>query len=53
MDFLDPMQERRLLVRQRSFADFFAFNSGYLADLGHRTAALEDSRVLPLVAQRR
>jgi hypothetical protein len=40
-----------LLVRQRSVADFMAFASTpeYLAGLGHRTAALEDSRLLPLV----
>ena len=40
-----------LLVRQRSVADFMAFASDeeYLAGLGHRTAALEDSRLLPLV----
>jgi hypothetical protein len=40
-----------LLVRQRSVADFIAFasNPAYLAGMGHRTAALEDSRLLPLV----
>ena len=40
-----------MLVRQRSLADFLAFsrNEAYLAGLGHRTAALEDSRLLPLV----
>lgn len=27
----------------------FAADEGYLAGLGHRTAALEDSRLLPLV----
>jgi hypothetical protein len=27
----------------------FASNQEYLAGLGHRTAALEDSRLLPLV----
>jgi hypothetical protein len=39
-----------MLVRQSSLASFFAFAShdGYLAGLGHRTAALEDSRILPL-----
>jgi hypothetical protein len=26
----------------------FAGHAGYLAGLGHRTAALEDSRLLPL-----
>ncbi len=40
-----------LLVRQKSVADFFAFatNKDFLAGLGHRTAALLDSRLLPLV----
>jgi len=40
-----------MLVRQHSLADFMAFskNEAYLAGLGHRTAALEDSRLLPLV----
>jgi hypothetical protein len=39
-----------MLVRQSSLASFLAFAShdGYLAGLGHRTAALEDSRLLPL-----
>lgn len=39
-----------MLVRQRSVEAFLAFasNVGYLAGLGHRTAALEDSRLLPL-----
>jgi hypothetical protein len=41
-----------MLVRQRSLSDFIAFSSNkeYLAGMGHRTAALEDSRLLPLVA---
>lgn len=40
-----------MLIRQRSVAAFLAFASdeGYLAGIGHRTAALEDSRLLPLV----
>ena len=40
-----------MLVRQNSVDSFLAFasNTGYLAGLGHRTAALEDSRLLPLV----
>ena len=39
-----------MLVRQQSVESFlsFASNEGYLAGLGHRTAALEDSRLLPL-----
>ena len=40
-----------MLVRQRSVTDFMAFasNAEYLAGMGHRTAAVEDSRLLPLV----
>jgi hypothetical protein len=40
-----------MLVRQNSVSDFMAFssNKAYLIGLGHRTAALEDSRLLPLV----
>jgi len=43
--------DRAMLVQQASVADFMAFASeaGYLAGLGHRTAAAEDSRLLPLV----
>ncbi len=51
--FIGPSEERWdhvLLIRQRSIEDFFAFagDPGYLAGLGHRTAALEDSRLLPI-----
>jgi len=40
-----------MLIRQKSLADFMAFasNQEYMAGIGHRTAALEDSRLLPLV----
>lgn len=40
-----------MLVRQRSVEDFMAFasNAEYLAGLGHRTAAVLDSRLLPVV----
>ena len=40
-----------MLVRQNSVSDFMAFssNQAYMAGLGHRTAALEDSRLLPIV----
>ena len=54
-DFLiGPADERwdmAMLVRQSSPEAFIAFNSNaaYLAGLGHRLAALEDSRLLPLV----
>jgi len=52
---IGPSDERwdaAMLVRQASVASFLAFASdvGYLAGVGHRTAALEDSRILPLVA---
>ncbi len=54
MFFVGPPEERwdlALLVRQNSLADFFSFasNEGYLAGVGHRTAAVEDTRLLPLV----
>lgn len=52
--FIGPEAERWdlvMLVKQRSLADFMAFasNPGYQAGIGHRTAALEDSRLLPIV----
>lgn len=39
-----------MLVRQTSVEAFFAFatDEGYLAGIGHRTAAVRDSRILPL-----
>lgn len=39
-----------MLVRHRSEQSFlsFASNEAYLAGIGHRTAAIEDSRLLPL-----
>lgn len=51
---IGPAHERwdaALLVRQRSVADFIAFasNEAYGAGLAHRLAALEDSRLLPLI----
>jgi len=50
---IGPADERwdaAMLVRQASPAAFLAFasNEAYLAGIGHRTAALEDSRLLPL-----
>lgn len=50
---IGPPEERwdmAMLVRQQGVESFFAFASheAYLAGLGHRTAALEDSRLLPL-----
>jgi hypothetical protein len=40
-----------MLVRQSSVSAFMAFASDpeYMAGMGHRLAALEDSRLLPLV----
>ncbi len=40
-----------MLVRQNSLEDFLSFASkeGYLEGVGHRTAAVWDSRILPLV----
>ena len=51
---IGPTSERWdavMLVRQSSVASFLAFASDqdYLTGIGHRTAALEDSRLLPLV----
>jgi hypothetical protein len=56
-DFLiGPSEERWdavMLVRQASTATFleFASNKEYLAGMGHRLAALEDSRLLPLIEE--
>ncbi len=40
-----------MLVKQSSLASFmgFATNADYLAGIGHRTAAIVDSRLLPIV----
>jgi hypothetical protein len=47
----DERWDAAMLVRHRSVKAFMAFatDEGYLAGLGHRSAALEDSRLLPLV----
>ena len=50
---IGPAEERWDLttrVRQHSIEAFMAFasNAEYLAGLGHRVAAVEDSRLLPL-----
>jgi hypothetical protein len=52
--FIGPQGERwdrAMLVRQSSVQAFLAFASheGYLAGVGHRLAAIADSRLLPLV----
>jgi len=41
--------DKVMLVRQSSVQSFMAFNShrDYLAGIGHRTAAIEDARLLP------
>lgn len=51
---IGPFEERwdvAMLVRHRSAATFLAFasNEAYLAGTAHRTAAVEDSRLLPLL----
>ena len=51
---IGPEDERwdiAMLIRQRSVASFlsFASNHAYLVGLAHRTAAIENSRLLPLV----
>jgi virulence-associated protein VagC len=53
---IGPSEERwdaAMLVQQVSAPAFLAFasNQEYLTGIGHRTAALEDSRLLPLVAE--
>lgn len=47
----DEQWDMAMLIRQKSVSDFIAFasNQEYLTGMGHRTAALEDSRLLPLV----
>jgi hypothetical protein len=52
--FIGPTDERWdlvMLITQSSVTDFFGFasNADYMAGVGHRTAALEDSRLLPIV----
>jgi len=56
--FIGPPDERWdavMLVRQHSVESFveFASNTDYLSGIGHRTAALSDSRLLPIVESRR
>jgi hypothetical protein len=52
--FIGPSDEQWdvvMLVRQHSVESFIAFasNPEYLAGIGHRTAAISDSRLLPIV----
>jgi len=51
-----PTNERwdaALLIRQKNVESFMAFaqDEEYMKGIGHRTAALEDSRLLPLVEE--
>lgn len=55
---IGPPEERWdlvMLIRQAGVQSFMAFasNPAYLTGLGHRTAALEDSRLLPIVERAR
>jgi hypothetical protein len=52
--FIGPANERwdmAMLVKQRSLETFMAWaaNEAYLEGVGHRTAAIDDARLLPLV----
>jgi hypothetical protein len=49
----DECWDRVMLIRQASIDSFMAFadNPDYLAGLGHRRAALADSRLLPMVGR--
>ena len=52
--FIGPSDETwdlAMMVRQQGLQSFLAFatNEAYLAGIGHRTAATEDSRLLPLI----
>jgi len=51
----DERWDAVLLVKQKSVESFLAFeeNQEYLKGIGHRTAALEDSRLLPIVEANR
>ncbi|MFT5611706.1 MAG: hypothetical protein ACI9WC_000385 [Arenicella sp.] len=53
--FIGPQDERWdmvMLIRQNSLQDFmqFASNAEYLKGIGHKSAAICDSRLLPLLA---
>ena len=55
--FIGPEDEQWdvvMLVRQSSVQSFFAFATDplYMAGIGHRTAAVIDSRLLPIVEKR-
>ena len=50
---IDEKWDLVLLIRQSNVDSFMAFesNSEYMKGIGHRTAALEDSRLLPLIEE--
>lgn len=50
----DEKWDAVLLVKQKSTMDFLAFaqNTEYLKGIGHRMAALEDSRLLPIESEK-
>ena len=50
----DEYWDAVLLIRQKSVKSFLSFESDqdYMKGIGHRTTALEDSRLLPLVEQK-
>lgn len=56
-DFLIGSQDERwdyvMLIKQNSVDSFLRFESNpeYMKGIGHRTAALEDSRLLPIVEE--
>lgn len=47
----DEQWDVAMIIRQRSLVDFMTFSSnpGFMAGMGHRKAALLDSRLLPMV----
>ena len=52
--FIGPQEEQWdlvMMIRQKSLSDFlvFASNEEYMIGIGHRTAALKDSRLLPII----
>jgi hypothetical protein len=51
----DEYWDAVLLIKQNSVDSFLAFesNENYMKGIGHRTAALEDSRLLPIVENKR
>ena len=50
----DERWDAVLLIRQQSVESFMAFaqDKEYLEGIGHRTASLEDSRLLPLIEEK-